>query len=366
MGKRLNLSGSDWLLKGYLGEDWLWRDAHKATTRDTAGWIAATVPGSVQQDLLRAGLIHDPYYDLNSLLVEWVPARTWLYLKAFSLPSEWKAGRVTLVFEGVDYSARFFLNGKLLGTHVGMFSPAVFDVSADILFGAENRLAVVIDPAPPEQSQVGYTSRVRTTKSRMSYGWDFSPRLIDIGIWEHVYLEATGPVRIADVWARATLDRATGEGLVRLSVTLDSPTTDGDVQAKAAISLGQEAVESGASAMDLHAGQNQSAFTFRVSEPRLWWPNGLGDQPMYAATVRVVTKTGESDSRTVPFAFRDVKLVSNVTPDSTARPYTFEVNGRKVYIKGWNWVPLDPLYGPERPEKLERLMRLAQRGNINL
>ncbi len=73
-----------------------------------------------------------------------------------------------------------------------------------------------------------------------------------------------------------------------------------------------------------------------------------------------------SDERTIYFGIRSVERVSNETEDQTALPYTFVVNGRRVYIKGWNWVPIDVMYGVERPEKLERLLTLAKRANVNM
>src|SRR5512142_2918759 len=94
----LSLNG-EWQFKGYIGEDWLWRNAHKPGTRDVRGWLTGTVPGSVQYDLWQAGQIPDPYFEMNSLLIEWVPERTWLYKRAFTVDPALKGQRVELVFE---------------------------------------------------------------------------------------------------------------------------------------------------------------------------------------------------------------------------------------------------------------------------
>ena len=80
-----NCLDSGWWLKGYIGEDWRWRDAHLPETRDPDNWIKATVPGSVHYDLWRAGLIADPYRGQNTLLAEWVSARTWVYRNRFAV-----------------------------------------------------------------------------------------------------------------------------------------------------------------------------------------------------------------------------------------------------------------------------------------
>src|SRR5512133_3137495 len=147
----ISLNGADWQFKGYIGEDWLLRNAHLPDTRDVRGWHSATVPGSVQHDLWQNDLIPDPYFEQNSLLIEWVPQRTWLYKKTFTVDPALQGKRIQLVFEGVDYAARFFLNGEPLGQQLGMFLPAVFEVDQRLNYAGPNTLAVVIDPAPFEQ-----------------------------------------------------------------------------------------------------------------------------------------------------------------------------------------------------------------------
>src|ERR1051325_733471 len=184
MNKRISLNGSDWLFKDFYGEDWRWRNSHMPDTRDRRGWRVGSVPGCPGHDLLMLGEIPDPYVDRNSLLIEWIPQRTWLYKKSFHVDEELKDQRVQLHFDGVDYQAEFFLNGASLGTHVGMFTPAVFDVSDKLHYDGENLLAVVIEAAPFEQPQVSRTSRVRTLKPRMNYWWDFCPRMVHLGIWD--------------------------------------------------------------------------------------------------------------------------------------------------------------------------------------
>jgi beta-mannosidase len=209
---RISLDGPDWLFKGYSGEEWLWRNAHQPRSRDQRGWLPTSVPGSVQTDLWRNGEIPDPYFERNSLLVEWVPQRTWLYKRAFTAGEALRGQRVRLVFEGVDYAARFYLNGELLGEHTGMFTLASFEVDGRLHYGEENLLVVVIDPAAPEQPQIGYSSRERTHKSHMTYWWDFCPRMIHLGIWDAIYLEATGLARLEDVCVRPVLKARTCAG----------------------------------------------------------------------------------------------------------------------------------------------------------
>ncbi len=365
----ISLGGPGWQFKGYLGEDWLLRRAFDPQTRDRLGWLPAVVPGSVMNDLWEQGEIPNPYFERNSRLAEWVPERCWVYKRSFLADSTLRGKRVELRFEGVDYTAWFYLNGELLGCHTGMFAPVVFEVGDRLRFGEENWVAVAIEPAPREQPQVGRTSLVRTHKTRMNYGWDFCPRLVHQGIWQDVRLRVTGPARLEDVWIRPQLapDLEKAEILVIAQVSVPEAAAvrvevdlklDGRIAAQSSMDLG------------LPGGQSEHRLTLEVNSPALWWPNGYGPQPLYEADVRVYGASSEntdlSDRRTIPFGIRKIDFRPNEGASPAARPYTLWVNGRRTYIKGWNWVPVDVLYGVDRPDRHERLLELARRAGVNL
>jgi beta-mannosidase len=287
-----SLDGDEWQLKGCLGDEWQW---HVAKPWDAPGWVPARVPGSVHDDLMRAGELPDLYRMRNTLGAEWVPERSWIYRTRV------QGGRVR--FEGVDHEARVFVDGEEAAHHEGAFTPFEVDVP-----DGEHLLAVVVHAAPVSESQVGHTSRVRVHKPRMNYGWDFCPRMIHQGVWRPVTVDAP-----AEVFPHVRL--ADGVGTVEV---------DGEV-------------------------------VLRVESPELWWPNGLGEQRLYE-----VPELG------VSVGFRTVDLVQNPGAPPDALPYAWVVNGRELPVRGWNWVPMDALYGVPRPEKLEHLLRLAVRANVNL
>ncbi|MCZ7575223.1 MAG: hypothetical protein M5U01_42275 [Ardenticatenaceae bacterium] len=219
MNRRVLLNGNDWQLKGFIGEDWMWHNVHKPGSPDVRWWHRGTVPGSVHNDLWRAGEIPDPYYERNSLLIEWVPERTWVYKKTFFVDRTEKGKRVHLHFKGVDYAARFFLNGQLLGSHQSMYTPAVFEVGDRLRYGEENLLAVVFDPAPHEQPQIGRTSQVRTHKSRMTYWWDFCLRWAPCAGW------SSGSIPTAPGYRRRPPVRASATAWTPSRGTLSACTT---------------------------------------------------------------------------------------------------------------------------------------------
>jgi glycosyl hydrolase family 2 len=237
-----SLDGDAWQLRGCLGDEWQWHVGPDKPWH-APGWLPARVPGSVMDDLVRAGELPDLYFERNSRLAEWVPERAWVYRRRLAV-----ADRSVLRFEGVDHEATVFLDGVEAAHHVGCFTSFEVDVPA-----GEHLVAVVVHPAPESEAQVGRTSRVGVHKPRMSYGWDFCPRLVHQGIWR--------------------------------SVTLGEPAAAGP-----------------------------------PARPR-------------------------------------------ATLDAE---YRLAGNGTEQVVKGWNWVPVDALYGVPRPDKVERLLRLAAASGANL
>jgi beta-mannosidase len=366
----ISLNGNDWMLKDFVGEDWVWRNSEKPETKDVRWWRRGTVPGSVHHDLLQLNEIPDPYWERNSLLVEWVPERTWIYKKPFTVGVEHRGKRVQLCFKGIDYEAHVFLNGNRIGSHSGMYTPAVFDISDEVRCGEENLLSVVIERAPDEQPQVSKTRYVKTHKSRMTYWWDFCPRMIHIGIWDEVYLNITGPARIEDVFVRPQLTDDCSQAFVSVTTRVHA---DKNMIAAVDITLLHEEkeVERHRSVHALAKGETGMNACLVIDGPQLWWPNGMGQATLYRVKVTVNEliqgeRQEAADETVSSFGIRTIELLANETEDRSARPYTIAINGRKVYIKGWNWVPIDAMYGVEQPEKLERLLTLAKRANVNM
>ncbi|MDX1993268.1 MAG: glycoside hydrolase family 2 TIM barrel-domain containing protein [bacterium] len=398
---KISLNGGDWRFKGFLDLDWVSREAVKPNSPDPRWWRSGTVPGSVHDDLWQHGVIPDPYVEQNTLQIEWVAQRTWVYKKTFHISQTLPGQRVRLIFEGVDYEAEFYLNGALLGRHRSQFIPAVFDITERVNHDGENLIAVVLFPAPPGQSQMGRTSLVNEIRTRMNYGWDFCPRVVHLGVWDSVWLEITGAAAIEDVWVRPHLSDDFSRADVDVTVEIASALKAHDVVGAKRASPAHNHIEIEATFRFEDTIVAQVALTpdevtpgiFRanvpVEQPHLWWPNGSGEQPLYQAEIRVFAYTGEqvgatrrvaptaptedarseSDRRLINFGIRRIEFVQNERPPDITDPalnYTLVVNGRKLYMNGWNWVPMDVLYGVEHLERQEHLLRLAQAAHVNI
>lgn len=345
----------DWKLEGYWPYVPIQRGAveishlHQGVTDP----FDARVPGSVYADLLRAGLIPDPYRDLNSRQCEWVENRWWVYSTAFTVDGSLRGRRLFLVFRGVDYKAHIDFNGAHLAEHEGMYEPVVLDITDRVRFGAENRLRVVLESAPDEMGQVGYTSRTRTQKARFTYKWDFCTRLVGMGIWDDVTLISTGEARILNTRVKYM------PGRLQYTVETDSP----DGRAEATLSYGGEPAVSAHGAVK----NGRARLTFPIREPRLWYPNGYGDQPLYDLSLRLFDANGVlSDEKRQRVGLRTLTYTRPEGATAETLPYTPVVNGEKIYIKGVNMTPLDMMYGCVDRDRYRKILKLAKEANANL
>ena len=332
--------------------------------KSATSWINAEVPGSIYRDLMKAGWIDDPYFEMNSLKCEWVANRWWVYRTTFRLGQEFAGRSLDLVLKGIDYKARVYLNKEKLGEHAGMFRPAVFDISRLASLSDENVLEVIFEQAPDEMSQIGRTSMTHTQKSRFGYKWDFCTRLVNIGLYDEVYIRVTDSAKFEDVFVRSCMDddvanllftasvRSVRDASGTLSFTLSDPTG-----ANASVCE---------SVFALKEGVNQLEATIHVDNPTRWWPNGCGDQALYGLKVELRVDGIVSDSHEQRTGFRTLQYIPNEKASDDALPYTLVVNGRKVYIKGVNMTPLDMMIGTVDKNRFQHLLAMVRDCNVNL
>jgi beta-mannosidase len=365
--QRFSLDGDDWQLYYLLPNEWRWRKVWEIEPPEApARRLRAVVPGVVQQDLLDAGLLPPPYEGLNSRLWEWTSERDWVYTKEFTPPTDLGGGVVRLRFEGVDHTGHVFLNGEPLGEHAGTLVPFEFDVTDRLRLGEPNRLLVVVERAPDEQGQIGWTSRVRHWKPRFAYGWDWCTRLVPLGIWDSVSLEATGSswLSAGAIHTNLSTDRKEAALAVVLSFGCREPQM---VTVRTEITRLGLPVGAAEDPMTIFGADTSLVQSITVRRPDLWWPNGLGEPALYEARVTLATREGEPlDQKIIPFGIRHVELLPNEGAPEEALAYTFAVNGERLFARGWNWVPPDQLYGRLMPERYERLLTLARDAHVTL
>jgi len=369
-----NLNG-EWLLTWTDGQRG--REEHALRdSPDPSRFIPASVPGEVHLDLMRAGLIQEPCEGLNVLAARWVEECVWTYRRDFTASREAAGARCWLVFEGLDLSATIHLNGKEVGRHQNVHRPCRIEVSGQLRAG-RNTLVVHVEAGlwltmdkpgsdfinDRRYADSALTKRMWLRKPQCQFGWDWSPRLINVGV--------TGPVRLEWTRAAARVDQFTP--LVSVSPDLGM----GSVRARLFVEglapkpqparLAVEIVETGQRVVcdvEVKPGPGVVEAEVEVENPKLWWPHGHGRQPLY--TVRAALSVagravGRSEQR---IGFR--RVVVNQDPHPVkGRFFRFEINNRPVFCKGANYVPPDILFARVDRRRLDKLTGLALEANMN-
>lgn len=335
--------------------------------RGVAQWMEGAVPGTVHTDLLANNQIPDPFYRMNENDVQWVDSQRWVYRRRFVVPPDFlEHDAVHLVAEGLDTYAQLFLNGKKVAQTSNMFVQHRFDVKAFLQSG-ENTIEVIFD-SPLIRSKsfeknyprlyVSHEShRVYVRKAQYAFGWDWGPKLATSGIWRPIYLEGSSLARLFDPFVEVILSR-NQEAVVQCSVGVERfrrAVFDVHVQLVGAdISIERE----------VRVVRNVAKFTLRIPHPRLWWPNGYGDQPMYTATFALLHKGRVLDATEIRFAIRRIRLLQE--KGRGGKSFVFEINGRKVFCKGADWIPCDSFLPRISDSIYEHLLRMAKDAHMNM
>jgi beta-mannosidase len=329
-------------------------------------WLAATVPGCVHTDLLAAGKIPDPFYRENEKAVQWVGESDWVYKRNFNVPDEvLNNDRVLLHCEGLDTLATIKINGREIGRADNMFRLWEFDVKPFLRAG-DNLIEVTFespftyfkqkenDQAPAKWIK----GRAWVRKEPCSFDWDWGPCLPSCGIWKHISLETFKEGRIADLLVQQTIDgkhKATLD--VKVEVEQMGESTKPFLAVVTVLDQGKTvAKKSFAVAEGYGRGQVE------IKQPKLWWPAGMGEQPLYDVNVELLdTDCKTLDTKSQRIGLRELKMV---LPNGDS-PLHFEVNGISFFSKGANWIPCDSFTSRITPEILRRYVADAAAVNIN-
>ncbi len=330
-----------------------------------AQWIPAVVPGTVHTSLLEAGIIEDPYYGYNGPKQKWVDQQRWVYKKTFRVPEEAQdAPNLELVFEGIDYHGYVWFNGDLLGYHEGTLLPNRFDITSKVRRKGDNEVVVCILPCPfPPHANI---------KPYITERWHFNMDIVTAGLWRPVTLRAFGKASLRDV---QVITRSIGDDAATLDVSFTINNWamypfEMDYTVKIASPDGDEVAEQSSKVGYFHGAQRQSV-CFEISNPRLWWPNGMGEQPLYTLEVKASCRESgwanaitSTETKTLQFGIRIIE--KRPTPDKQWKyNWVFVVNGRPFFAKGGNWMPIDQMLRLD-PQHYERLLTRAKDSHVNM
>lgn len=338
--------------------------------RSGEGWSSATVPGTVQQDLLTQGRIPDPYFGLNEREVQWVGEADWLYRLNFTAGEALRLQeQVELHFGGLDTLCSMWLNGEELLRSENMFVPRTVDIKGHLLDG-ENALHLlfetVLDTGHVLEARHGRRaawngdkSRVYIRKAQYHYGWDWGPVILTAGPWQPVTLRGF-QARIEDVHVPSEVTPDLQAAYVPVQVTLVGTVNGLEVEAEL---LGPNGEVLGRQTAPAH---HRTDLAFELDRPQLWYPNGQGDHPLYSVRVTLQRSGQTLDGRTQRIGLRRLRVVQERVEGEPGTSFTFEVNNQPLFIGGANWIPDDTLLNRIDGERYRERLTQARDANMNM
>jgi beta-mannosidase len=330
-------------------------------------WLPATVPGGAHTDLLALDCIPDPFAGDNERRVAWVAEADWEYRKTFDAAPELLAhAQLDLVCDGLDTLATVTLNGRELGRTDNMFRQFRWNVKG-LLAPEGNELVVYfassvrhIAEKQAERKLANPTHSIpggpHIRKAPCQFGWDWGPQLPPVGLWKDVRLEGY-QARLADVHLRQSHQG----GVVTISARVSVEGWEPGLSAALTVTAPGGARQTARAELGT---VTDDVVSLQVENPELWWPNGMGGQPLYAITVQLARAGAVLDEKAFQLGLRTVELRQE--PDQWGRSFEFVVNGRPFFAKGSNWIPADSFPTRISEPYLDMLIRAAAGTHHNM
>jgi Beta-galactosidase/beta-glucuronidase len=368
----------NWQLRLAPGEG----EAAKAHPR-ASKWLPATVPGTVQTDLMAQKLTPDPYVGLNEATIQWIGRSDWDYRGRIDATAALLAREhVDLLFDGLDTYARVTLNGQTILSADNAHRRWRVDVKKLLKPGANTltihfqsplkalqpKVLALANPLPGEYDSVfGDEPEARQTspyirKPKYHYGWDWGPRILNIG--------PNGPVRI-DAWDATRIEslRVVQEAVTQAEARIAAQVElvagrEGRAQVETVVKGPDGRAIVSTRDVTLVAGVNQVAVPVTLPNPQLWYPAGYGAQPLYSVTTKVRFEGEDADSATRSTGLRTVDLVRDA--DARGRGFQLKINGLPIFMKGANIIPFDMFSTRVKPETMAGLLSDARDAHMNM
>ena len=357
--------------------------------------VPAELPGDFHSALLAAGVIPDPFVGDNERRIQWIGQRGWTVSREFTLPAEElaRARRWLLECDAIDTVAEVFINDTLVARSSNMFVPLRADVAAALKSGT-NRIEVRFDapqtvateragtlpyPVPHSVFKTQAMHRNLLRKVQCHSGWDWGITMLVSGVYGAIALRPVAHEALYDVWgvprnagatwvlplyiAWDTPEGAFGTrdapaGLPSLPITVQLLDVDGAPLVEREVA--PPADDDGALARGVTlADRGVLRIDIAVKTPRLWWPAGYGAQPLYTVVVRM-----GDEVRRFRTAFRTIEVVNE--RDAAGTGMFFRVNGRAVWAKGANWIPVDAFPARHTAERYHKLLEDMRAAHMNM
>jgi len=341
-------------------------------------WMDAVVPGTVLTTLLHNEKVPDPFFGMNN---EQIPDiydvgagfYTYWFHNQFSLPEIKPNQQVWLKFRGINYSADIFLNGERISydTHEGMFLREKYLITSHINTLEPNNLAVIVHPPNPvgeaNGGQGGDGTIARSVTQQYTPGWDWVCPVRDrnTGIWDKVSLEITGPVDIRDPYVKTKVPgkRLPGDNQEPAFLSISADLVNASEEKQEGTLVAKIGNDEWTVSTSLLPGEQKTVVfhEIKIDNPKLWWPNGMGEPNLYDIEIQFEQNQEITDSESFRFGIRETGNYF----DEKSGGRVFLINGQKIFVKGGNWISSDLLLR-HTPERYEAEVRMHAEMNMNM
>lgn len=330
-------------------------------------YMSAVVPGNVHRDLVLNKVIPDPLVGTNEKEVQWVSDKSWEYtLSDFVCePNILLQDKIELLLNGIDTYAKIFLNNTFLGETNNAFVQFDFNVKG-IILPKGNKLRIVFSPAEAYAKQKladrilplpGDSIRAVCRKPQYHFGWDWGPKLVTCGITKNIELVGYTDL-LFETFGVETLSLNEGKAQMRAHVHYRA-----DKEEKVAVAFnfgGQIFKEEFVSRI----GEHDFIFPFELKDPKLWWPNEAGEPFLYLVQCTLQTTSGKANTRVIKAGVRTIELVNK--PDEYGESFYFKVNGKRIFMKGANYIPLRMLPAVNSESEYRILLEKCKGAHFNM
>ncbi len=340
---------------------------------DKSRYLDVDVPMDLNIAMQKKGIVGDLNFGANYLKSRWVAEQYWQYYREFDMPEDAVNKPAKLKFDRLDYSARIFLNGELIGSHNNAFIPYEIDVTGKlkpgtntITVGIGSGLYAVADKNLFDYNNIAnlnvhLNKRHWLRKPQYQFSWDWNPVLVNVGITGDVSLLLFNKVRLVNIVPviRMNDDLSAAEVAVRSFI---EGAEENSVTVRAML---EEDGTKTAQKITVAKGIKPYELILKVENPKLWWPVGQGEPNRYTLKVEILKDGNVVDSGTRKIGFRKIEVDQSKHPVEGTY-FTIKVNNRPVFMKGGNWVPADMIYSNVDHKRTEKLVDLAVEANFNM
>lgn len=331
--------------------------------------VPAIVPGAVQLDIASAEGYGPYYYGENWKDYLWMEDRSFSYVCNFIKPLMNEGERLVFNSRGIDYKFEIFFNGEKLLRQEGMFTPVRLDLTT--LLRVNNELRVKIFPIPKKHREPADRSQASASvKPAVSYGWDWHPRLVPSGIWDSTWIDILPASHLDEVGVQYSLNEKLDRAYLRVEAA-GFRLSD--------CSLSWNLSDASGNKIDmgyLNVYNDKGVLFTEIANPELWWPHDHGEPYLYTYSLELRNQNGILlQTWKGHLGFRRVKLVMNEGAWSepvgfpktrSVAPIQLEINGKKIFCKGSNWVNPEIFPGIITRARYEELIKRALEANFNM